>query len=739
MSTPSRSGTEPWQVRPEPDPGIVTNSLPTPAGFPRLVGSDAPSSGPDDLGHPSLYVNRELSWLEFNRRVLHEALDPRTPLLERLKFLGIFASNLDEFFQVRVAGLRKQVSAKYQEPTADGLTAEEQLTAISTVVRELQRQHDRCLTLDVVPALAAAGAHLVLDWAELHPDDTTFLRRYFTDHVFPVLTPLAVDPAHPFPYISNLSLSLAVVLRGFDGEERFARVKVPKILPRWISLPGPHRYVPLELVIANHLDALFPGVEIMGRYPFRITRNTDLEIDTEDAEDLLSLIQEEVRNRRFAEVVRLEVHPSAPEDLRQLLVAELNADQETLGLALGSDDTYEVAGLLDAGDLMALSALELPELHDPAFVPVTQPRLQGSKSLFDVIRDGEVLVHHPYESFATSVERFIQLATEDPDVLAIKMTLYRTGGDSHIARMLTAAAERGKQVAILIELQARFDEENNIQWAQRFEDVGVHVSYGVSGLKTHAKVILVVRREGDLIRRYVHVGTGNYQPKTARLYTDFGLFSVDPDLGADLSDLFNVLTGFAAPDAYRRLLVAPGRMRPGIIELIRREIDHARAGRPARILAKMNALVDLDVMMALYDASRAGVDVDLIVRGICCLRPGVPGVSDRIRVISIVGRFLEHSRAWYFRNGDNEEVLISSADWMPRNLDRRIEAATPLRERSHRETVRDLLELMWRDNRQAWDLAADGTWRQRTAGLGPEIATHKILIEQYREESRPPA
>jgi polyphosphate kinase len=734
MAFADRPDREPWHDRPELDPDTVTVSLPE-SSHPRHPGPPAP----DDLSHPSLYINRELSWLEFNRRVLHEAQDSRTPLLERLKFLGIFSSNLDEFFQVRVAGLREQVVAKYQEPTADGLTAEEQLTAICTVVRELQRQHDRCLTQDVVPALAAAGVHLVLDWSMLQPDDAPFLRRYFTDHVFPVLTPLAVDPGHPFPYISNLSLSLAVVLRGFDGEERFARVKVPKILPRWVPLPGAHRYLPLELVIANHLDALFPGVEILGSYSFRITRNTDLEIDTEDAEDLLSLIQEEVRNRRFADVVRLEVQPTAPDDLRQLLLAELNADQETSGLSLGTDDIYDVAGLLDAGDLLALSALEIAELRDPPFVPVTQPRLQSSKNVFDVIREGEVVVHHPYESFTTSVERFIQVATEDPDVLAIKMTLYRTGGDSHIARMLTAAAERGKQVAVLIELQARFDEENNIRWAQRFEDVGVHVSYGVSGLKTHAKVILVVRREGDVIRRYVHVGTGNYQPKTARLYTDFGLFTADPDLGADLSDLFNVLTGFAAPDSYRRLLVAPGRMRSGILARIRREISHANAGRRAYILAKMNALVDLDVMIALYEASRAGVDVDLIVRGICCLRPGVPGVSDRIRVVSIVGRFLEHSRAWVFQNGGDEEVFISSADWMPRNLDRRIEAAAPLREESHRKAVRELLELMWRDNRQAWELAADGSWRQRTAGQEPEIATHKLLIERYRDESRPTA
>ena len=685
-----------------------------------------------DLRHPGLYINRELSWLEFNRRVLHEALDARTPLLERVKFLAIFSSNLDEFFQVRVAGLRKQVVARYHEPTSDGLTAEEQLGAISATVRQLQRQLDHCLTRDVLPALAAAGPELVTDWHHLTAADRAALGRYFTDQVFPVLTPLAVDPAHPFPYISNLSLSLAVILRGPAGDERFARVKVPKILPRWVPLPGANRFIPLELVIASHLEALFPGIEILGAYPFRISRNTDLEIDPDEADDLLSLIQEEVRNRRFAEVVRLEVHASTPESLRQLLLAEINADQD--GLALGNDDVYEVAGLLDAGDLLSLAGLEFPDLKDPPFTPVTQARWGPARNLFDVIREGDILLHHPYESFSTSVERFLQLATEDPDVLAIKMTLYRTGGDSHIARMLATAAERGKQVAVLIELQARFDEENNIRWAQRFEDVGVHVSYGVSGLKTHAKVILVVRREGDAIRRYVHIGTGNYQPKTSRLYTDFGLFTCDPELGADLSDLFNVLTGFAAPAGYRKLLVAPVGMLPEVLRLIRRETDHARAGRPARILAKMNAITHPEVMVALYEASQAGVAIDLIVRGICCLRPGVPGVSDNLRVLSIVGRFLEHSRAWYFANAGSPDVYITSADWMPRNLDRRIESAVPLSDPGHRETVRDLLEQMWLDNRQAWELSAEGSWNQRTPGSAPEVATHRALIERYRPE-----
>lgn len=685
-----------------------------------------------NLRDPSLYLNRELSWLEFNRRVLHEALDPRTPLLERVKFLAIFSSNLDEFFQVRVAGLKQQVAARYAERTADGLTPEDQLRAIAAVVRALQGQHRACLVEEIIPALRAAGVELVMQWGDLTRDDREHLGHYFTTNVFPVLTPLAVDPAHPFPYISNLSLSLAVMLRDDAGQERFARVKVPKLLPRWVPLPGVHRYVPLEQVIGAHLEALFAGVEILGWYCFRITRNTDLDIDADEADDLLDLIQEEVQNRRFAEVVRLEVEPATPPSLRELLLEELNADQVTEGVLLTRDDVYEVPGLLDAADLATLATLDLPGLHDPPHHPVVPAPLAGGRDIFDVIREGDLLLHHPYEGFHSSVEQFIQAATEDPDVLAIKITLYRTGPDHAIPRLLTLAAERGKQVAVLVELQARFDEERNIAWARRFEDAGVHVSYGVGGLKTHAKVLLVVRREGDVMRRYVHLGTGNYAPQTARLYTDFGLLSCDPELGADLSDLFNVLTGFAAPAAYRRLLVAPAGLRPRLLALIQREADHARAGRPARILAKMNSLVDPDVIHALYEASQAGVVVDLIVRGICCLRPGLPGVSDRIRVISIIGRFLEHSRAWYLHNDGREEVYIGSADWMPRNLDRRIEAVAPLLEPRHRQEVLELLELMWRDNRQAWDLQPDGTYLQREPGDAPERATHAMLVERYR-------
>jgi polyphosphate kinase len=686
-----------------------------------------PSSA--DLRHPSLYLNRELSWLEFNRRVLHEAQDSRTPVLERLKFLGIFSSNLDEFFQVRVAGLKQQLAAGIVERTADGMTPEAQLRAISAIVRELTRQHRQTLMHEVIPGLAEQGVHLELKIGDLPPADCEHLDRYFHTNVFPVLTPLAVDPGHPFPYISNLSLSLAVVLRGTDGEERFARVKVPKILPRWVPLTTPHRFVPLEQVIGANLESLFPGVEILGWYTFRISRNTDLQLDESDeAEDLLSLIQEEVRNRRFAEVVRIEVHASMPESLRQLLLAEFNEEEDQGGAALTRDDMYEEMGLLDTADLLSLANLDVPEVHDPPFHPGTQPRLVGTRNVFEVIKEGDIFLHHPYDSFASSVERFIQTAADDPDVVAIKLTLYRTGGDSSIARVLAHAAERGKQVAVLIELQARFDEENNIIWAQRLEDVGVHVSYGVAGLKTHAKVMLVVRREGDSMRRYVHIGTGNYNPKTARLYTDFGLLSDNPDLGADLTDLFNVLTGFASPAGYRKLIVAPRGMRERFIEMIRREIKHREAGRPARIFAKMNALVDPDIIAALYEASRAGVAIDLIVRGICCLRPGLRGVSENIRVISIIGRFLEHSRAYYFSNGGSEEVYIGSADWMPRNLDRRIECVLPIENPTHRQTIRTVLDLMWTDNRQAWELKPDGTYEQRCPpSAEAERATHRIL------------
>jgi len=687
---------------------------------------------PQDLRHPSLYINRELSWLQFNRRVLAEAQDPRTPLLERCKFLAIYSSNLDEFFQIRVAGLKQQLAVGYAERTSDGMTPEEQLRMIGQVVRELQAEASTLLERELIPELSRHGVEL-LDIQAVPERSRKALDAYFQANVFPVLTPLAVDPAHPFPYISNLSLSVAVTLRDDGGEERFARVKVPKILPRWVPLDVPNTFVPLEQVIGANLEALFPGVEIIGWSTFRITRNADLEIRHDEAEDLLSLIQEEVRNRKFGAVTRIEVSPRTPQAVRQMLLGEFTEEQDAAPGWLTADDLYEVPGLMDASDLFAIHALDLPALKDTPHQTMPNPRLAGGRNLFEALREGDVLLHHPYESFTTSVERFIQAAAEDPDVLAIKLTLYRTGGDASVARLLEQAAARGKQVAVLIELQARFDEENNIIWATRLEDAGVHVSYGVAGLKTHAKVMLVVRREGDGIRRYVHVGTGNYNPKTARLYTDYGLLSADPELAADLTELFNLLTGFGAPATFRRLITAPKGMRDRFVAMIRREADHAREGREARIVAKLNAIQDGEIIAELYAASQAGVVIDLIVRGICCLTPGVPGVSERIRVLSIIGRFLEHSRAFYFRNGGEEEVYIGSADWMPRNLDRRIEAVTPILDAGHRRHLRDTLFMMLEDNRQAWDLQADGNYVQRRPAEGEdERASQRILVERAR-------
>lgn len=692
-----------------------------------MVATSAP-----DLRDPSLYLNRELAWLEFNRRVLHEALDPRTPLLERVKFLAIFSSNLDEFFQVRVAGVREQVAARLLENSPDKPAPGQQLAAIRDTARLMVDQHSRCLVDDVLPALAEHGIQIHRGVDALPDAERQHLNSYFRSHVFPVITPLAVDPAHPFPHISNLSLSLAVSLTDQAGHPRFARVKVPKLLPRWVPLTVPNEFIALEDLIGAHLGALFPGVTIVAWHLFRITRNTDLNLELgggagDEAEDLLELIQEEVRNRRFGEVVRLEVHASMPQALRDRLIEEFNDADAGEGLRLMKDDVFEVSGPLATSDLASIATLDIPALHDLPFTPATPRRLAEDRDIFAVIREGDILLHHPYDSFQTSVERLIALATDDPDVLAIKITLYRTGGE--IARLLAQAAVRGKQVAVLIELQARFDEENNISWARRFEDVGVHVSYGVAGLKTHAKVMLIVRREGAAIQRYVHIGTGNYNPQTVRVYTDFGLLSADPDLGADLSDLFNVLTGFGEPQEYRKLLVAPRWMKNRFLELIEQEAEIARSGGGGRILATMNALVDLDIIEALYHASMAGVAIDLIIRGICCLRPGLPGISENIRVISILGRFLEHSRAFLFANGGAETVWISSADWMPRNLDRRVEAAVPIENPLHRMEIRRALELMLQDNRQAWDMQPDGSYVQRRPADGEaERGTHQLLI-----------
>jgi polyphosphate kinase len=679
---------------------------------------------------PSLYINRELSWLEFNARVLHEAFDPRNRLLERLKFLAIFSTNLDEFYMVRVAGLRRQIAAGVQHVPPDGMTPSQQLAAIIERVADLVEQQRKCLYDVLLPELGQHGIRIVRI-EELTPEEWHVVDQFFESQVFPVLTPLAVDPGHPFPYISNLSLSLAVqIYDPATGASRFARVKVPKVLPRWIPFGRPNQFVPLERVIGANLGALFPGMEIRGFSSFRVTRYSDLELaHSDEDEDLLTIIEEQVFQRRFAEVVRVEVQKGTPPDLRELLLGELLEDQPPEMPALTEADLVETGPLLDLSDLMWLATMEIPELRDPPFVPAAPPELKDtSRSIFDAIRDRDILLHHPFDSFPASVEHFLTSAAVDPNVLAIKMTLYRTSGDTAIVRALTEAAQRGKQVAVLIELQARFDEVNNITWARQLEGFGVHVAYGLPGLKTHTKTVLVVRREPDGIRRYSHIGSGNYNSKTAHVYTDLGLLTSSPSIGADLTDLFNALTGFSHQSDYRNLLVAPANMRKRFIEMVDREADNAVAGKPARIIAKMNALVDAEIIQHLYEASQAGVEIDLIVRGICCLRPGIAGISDHIRVISIVGRFLEHSRIFYFANAGDEEIYFGSADWMPRNFDRRVEVVTPVEDRRLHPRVCSLLDTLLADNRQAWDLGPDGTYVQRKPGSGPVVSAHERLL-----------
>jgi len=701
------------------------------------------------LTDPQYYFSRELSWLEFNDRVLHEAMDARTPLLERLKFMAIVSSNLDEYFMVRVAGLKHQIEAGVSQRSPDGLTPDQHLAAIRQHLGPAVTRQHRHMQDVLRPQLIASGVH-ILDYATLNQRQRVYLQRYFEDHIFPVLTPLAVDPGHPFPHISNLSLNLAVVVKETDAAAaRFARVKVPNTLPRFVSLPAElyprsrsHAVVwagvPIEQVIAHNLEALFPGMDIQSYHLFRVTRDADLEVEEDEAADLLQAIEQELRKRRFGgSVVRMEVHASMPAAMCETLMEEMSLSQ---------NDVYAVTGLLCQRDLMALADLPLPDLKDPPWVPVVHPRLRhiaetsGEEAIepdtdfFALLRQQDLLVHHPFQAFSSSVHRFIVQAAHDPDVLAIKMTLYRTSGDSPIVDALIAAAENGKQVAVLVELKARFDEENNIHWARQLEKVGVHVVYGLVGLKTHTKLLLVVRRETNRIRRYVHIGTGNYNPKTARTYIDLGLFSCKEELGADLTDLFNYLTGYSRQQAYRKLLVAPVNLRDRIIGLIRREIQHCKSGSHARIVAKLNALVDPAIITALYEASQAGVQIDLIVRGICCLRPGVSGISSNIRVISIVGRFLEHSRIFYVHNRGDEEVFISSADWMPRNLDRRVEVMTPVEDPSLAKDLQEILGTILADNRHAWDLQPDGRYIQRCPStLEATQSSQKTFMEMVQQ------
>ena len=677
------------------------------------------------------FLNRELSWLEFNARVLAEAFDERNRLLERLKFLSIFSTNLDEFYMVRVAGLRRQVSARVQQTPPDGATAREQLDRIEARVREMLEHAYRCLHELLLPELAAHGVRL-LSMADLSTDERATIDGLFENQIYPVLTPLAVDPGHPFPYISNLSISLAVELRDAErGTEHFARVKVPKSLGRWVPVAGrPHHFVPLEQVIGAHLGTLFPGMQVVNSHTFRITRYSDLEVSkSEEPEDLLAMIEEQVFQRRFGEVVRLEAQTGMPPAIRALLLEELRESEDPEFEPLTEREVHEPGPLLDLGDLMTLAALDLPDLKDPPFTPVVPAELRDpEKTIFDVIRERDLLVHHPFDSFTATVEQFIEAAARDDRTLAIKMSLYRTSGDSAIVRALTEAAQRGIQVAVLVELQARFDETNNITWARTLESFGVHVAYGLPGLKTHAKLALVVRREADGIRRFVHLGTGNYNSKTAHLYTDLGLFTCSQSIGADVSDMFNMLTGFSRQRVFRKLLVAPTGMRQRFLQMIERESAHAQDGRPARIIGKMNALVDAEIIEALYAASQAGVEIDLVIRGICCLRPQVPGLSDRIRVISIIGRFLEHSRLWYFANDGAPEFYFGSADWMPRNFDRRVECAVPVDDPQLHPRLMALLDTCLADNRQAWELSPDGGYAKRNIVGTEDVATHRVLL-----------
>jgi polyphosphate kinase len=713
-------------------------------GVGALAPAQAASEPFDDDQHR--YINRELSTLDFNRRVLALAASASQPLLERLKYLAIFSSNTDEFFQVRVAGLKDQQAAGVLGTAPDGLSVNDQLRAIRKEVEALFEWRRRILD-EVLPELAERGVR-ILSWADLDGADRVWLEKVFEERIFPVLTPLAVDPGHPFPYISNLSLNLAVIVRDPEaGQRRFARLKVPPLLPGFLAMPDGERFVPLEQVIAAHLAALFPGMEIESHHPFRVTRNADLTLEEDEADDLLSAVEMELRRRRFGRAVRLEVDHTVTEEVRTLLTRELD---------LAAEDVYDVVGPLEFGGLWAVHDLDRPELKDEPFLPVVPPALAQTADddpvdVFAAIRREDILVHHPYDSFASSVEAFITEASRDPKVLAIKQTLYRTSGDSPVVQALIRAAERGKQVAALVELKARGDEAANIGWARALEQAGVHVVYGLVGLKTHSKTALVVRQEGDGIRRYCHIGTGNYNSITARLYEDLGILTADPALGADLTDLFNYLTGYSRRVEYRELMVAPVDLRGRILELVARE---AALGERGRIIWKLNNLVDRAVIDALYAASGAGVRIDLITRAICCLRPGVPGLSDNIRVRGLVGRWLEHSRIYFFGAGDPDpgppiellegyqpfppqvprggEYYIGSADMMERNLDRRVEAIVPV-PRELRPRLREILEVELADDVLAWELQGDGTWTKVAIRPDRTLDAHRWFQDAARQ------
>ncbi|MEN0130621.1 MAG: RNA degradosome polyphosphate kinase [Brevundimonas sp.] len=715
---------------------------------------DAPAVAPVEPLPDDRFGDREVSWLAFNQRVLELAEDPTLPLLERVRFLAIFASNLDEFFMVRVAGLKRRIATGIAVTAASGLGPRQVLEAISESAHVLMDRHARVFADQVQPALAQAGITLVR-WQDLGDGEQDRLRKFFRRQIFPVLTPLAVDPGHPFPYISGLSLNLAVVVvNPATGKEHFARVKIPPLLPRFIAVDasgrpsapdghtaslekGPTSFVPLEDVISEHLEHLFPGMEVLEHHTFRVTRNEDVEVEEDDAENLLKAMEKELLRRRFGPPVRLELAEGISPRIRTLLVRELG---------ITDDDVYELPAPLDQTGLNLIADLDRPEMQFPRFVPTTHRQLAEVESasptdVFAKIRERDILLHHPYDSFSTSVQTFLEQAAADPNVLAIKQTLYRTSGDSPIVDALIDAAQAGKQVLALVEIKARFDEQNNISWARKLEQAGVHVVYGIVGLKTHCKLSLVVRQESDGLRRYSHVGTGNYHPKTARLYTDVGLLTSDPEVGQDLTRLFNQLSGYAPKSRFHRLLVAPRSVRAGLIERIDREAAAARAGEPAWIKIKVNSMVDEATIDALYRASLAGVPIDIVVRGICSLRPGVPGLSENIRVRSILGRFLEHARIFAFANStpaeeatfEGPEVFIGSADLMHRNLDRRVEALVRIADPDQVAELIDLVDESMAEGTSSWHLGPDGVWTRHAQGPdGPLVDLQATLIQRQR-------
>ncbi|MHB8465887.1 MAG: polyphosphate kinase 1 [Acidimicrobiales bacterium] len=719
LGTPRRAPAEPTPPAPPTAAGTALVEL-----APHAAAEGIETAAGTAQEEPRL-LNRELSRLDYYARVLSNGADRRVPLLERARFVAFFSSYLDELFQVQVAGLKDQYAARLGVTSPDGLSPAAQLRLIHDRVTELVGRQSALFVDDLVPALAAAGIRFS-SYDELDEDDLAYLDGVFDNRIFPALTPLAVDPGHPFPYISNLSLNLAITVRDPNtNERRFARVKVPPLLPRFVVLPDGERFVPLEQVIAAHLDTLFPGMVMEDHHPFRVTRNADLTLDEDEADDLLAAVELELRRRRFGRAVRLELMPGMPAETRDLLIRELELDER---------DVYTVTGALDLSGLFAVVDLDRPDLKGDTWVPQTQPALTGPDDepvdLFAVLRSRDILVHHPYDSFATSVEAFIAQAAADPAVLAIKQTLYRTSGDSPIVHSLVRAAEAGKEVAALVELKARFDELRNIAWAKQLEEAGVHVVYGLVGLKTHSKCALVVRQEADGIRRYLHLGTGNYNPKTARAYEDLGLLSSDPALGADLTELFNFLTGYSRQTAYRKLMVAPVSMRERILALIEREM--AAPPGTGHIVMKMNSLSDPAVIDALYAASASGVRVQLVIRGICCLRAGVPGLSDNITVRSLVGQFLEHSRICYFAHGpEGAEFYLGSADLMPRNLDRRVEVVFPVESRELRDRLQQVLDLDLSDDEVAWELQPDSTWVRvpHSAGRSVQVALRELALQ----------